>query len=162
MKYTYLKFGFVFLLFLITFSCSDSEEDAIIETSIELPNETSKEDEILRLVNVHRQSLNLSIIEKNETAQKLAIDHSKYMIMQGQISHDNVDFKFQTLQEKEDARSFAENVAFGQPSAQAVMEGWLNSSGHRRNIEGEYSYIGIGAVKDSNGRYYYTQVFFSR
>ena len=38
------------------------------------------------------------------------------------------------------------------------MNAWMNSSGHRANILGNYDYIGIGvAVK--NGVYYWTQFF---
>ncbi|MBQ0736387.1 CAP domain-containing protein [Aquimarina celericrescens] len=136
------------------FSCS--EDDSNIDTT----NEITVVDEILNLVNEHRQSQSLSILAKSATAEELAIDHSKYMISQGRISHDNRDAKFQTLQEKENARSFGENVASGQNSAQSVMTGWLNSSGHRANIEGNYTHIGIAAVKDENGRFYYTQIFY--
>ncbi len=144
----------ILVLSLVMFSCS--EDDGSIDT----PNEISVVDEILSLVNQHRRDQGLSILEKNNTAEQLAIDHSKYMISQGRISHDNRDAKFQTLQEKENARSFGENVASGQNSAQSVMTGWLNSSGHRANIEGNYTHIGIAAVKDENGRYYYTQIFY--
>ncbi len=83
------------------------------------------------------------------------------MISQGRISHDNGNSKFLELQEKENARAMGENVASGQNSAQSVMTSWINSTtGHRENIEGNYTHIGIAAVKDENGRYYYTQIFY--
>lgn len=56
-------------------------------------------------------------------------------------------------------RSFAENVAYGATSGKEVVTMWKNSSGHRRNMLGNYKYIGIGIAKDSHGRIYYTQVF---
>lgn len=59
-------------------------------------------------------------------------------------------------------RAAAENVAYNRgytdPVAKAV-EGWLNSSGHRRNIEGNYNLTGIGVAKNSQGAYYFTQIF---
>jgi len=58
------------------------------------------------------------------------------------------------------ASGFAENVAAGQPTAQSVMTAWLNSSGHKANIEGNYTHIGIGVAKDQNGSKYYTQIFY--
>ncbi len=143
-----------FALTFVIFSCSEDE------ITIDTPNETSVADQILTLVNEHRQSLGLYVLEKSDTAEQLAVDHSRYMISQGQISHDNRDEKFKTLQEKENARSFGENVASGQRTAQSVMTAWLNSSGHRANIEGNYTHIGIAAVLDENGRYYYTQIFY--
>jgi uncharacterized protein YkwD len=40
------------------------------------------------------------------------------------------------------------------------MTGWLNSSGHKANIEGNFAHISIATIKDSQGRYYYTQLFY--
>lgn len=53
-----------------------------------------------------------------------------------------------------------ENIAYGQPTAQAVMDAWMNSPGHRANIlNRSYTQIGVGAVSDSNGILYWTQDF---
>jgi uncharacterized protein YkwD len=53
---------------------------------------------------------------------------------------------------------YAENVAYGQPSPQSVMQAWMTSPGHRRNIlNSRYTEIGVGYV--NNGRPYHTQVF---
>lgn len=50
-----------------------------------------------------------------------------------------------------------ENIAYGVSSASAVMNMWMNSSGHRANILGSgYTSIGIGCVKTDTG-YYYVQ-----
>lgn len=53
-----------------------------------------------------------------------------------------------------------ENIALGYTSPQAVMNGWLGSSGHRANIlNTRYRYIGIGCVIDQYGRFWWTQNF---
>lgn len=53
---------------------------------------------------------------------------------------------------------YGENVAYGQHTPQAVMQAWMTSSGHRRNIlNSRYTEIGVGYV--NNGRPYHTQVF---
>lgn len=52
----------------------------------------------------------------------------------------------------------AENVAYGY-SPDSVTTGWMNSPGHRANILGDYTDIGIGAYKDGNGRWWYVQNF---
>ena len=53
-----------------------------------------------------------------------------------------------------------ENVAYGYPSGQAVMAGWMGSPGHRGNIlNGAYRLLGVGAAQSSNGRWYAAQVF---
>ena len=52
-----------------------------------------------------------------------------------------------------------ENIAMGYSSASSVVEGWMNSSGHRQNIlKSEYSHIGVSCFVDG-GTKYWVQVF---
>lgn len=52
-----------------------------------------------------------------------------------------------------------ENVAMGYPSVTAVMNGWMNSAGHRANLlNGGYNHIGLGLAYDGNTPYW-TQDF---
>ncbi len=53
----------------------------------------------------------------------------------------------------------AENVAYGQMSAEEVVDGWLHSPGHRQNIEGDYNLTGIGVAQNKDGVIYFTQIF---
>jgi uncharacterized protein YkwD len=54
----------------------------------------------------------------------------------------------------------SENVALGYPNAETVVEGWMNSSGHRRNIlDRDVVETGIGIARSSAGALYYCQVF---
>jgi hypothetical protein len=39
------------------------------------------------------------------------------------------------------------------------VDGWIKSPGHRHNIVGRYNLTGIGIVRDSAGKLYYTQLF---
>jgi uncharacterized protein YkwD len=53
-----------------------------------------------------------------------------------------------------------ENIAEGFPSAQAVVAAWLNSAGHRANIEnGNYSAAAMAAARGSDGAVYWCQDF---
>ena len=56
-------------------------------------------------------------------------------------------------------KASAENVAFGKLSAEGVVKGWINSPRHRKNIEGDYMYMGVGVAKDSKGISFFTQIF---
>ena len=57
--------------------------------------------------------------------------------------------------------SRGENIAAGQRTAAAVMEAWMNSSGHRANILKEaYQTVGVGCF-EHNGIKYWTQCFSS-
>ena len=56
-------------------------------------------------------------------------------------------------------RGSGENIAYGQRTAAEVMDGWMNSSGHRANIlNGNYTNIGVGFY-ESNGVKYWVQLF---
>lgn len=54
-------------------------------------------------------------------------------------------------------RSAGENIAYGYSTPQSVVDGWMNSAGHRANIlNSSYSRIGVGYVASGN---YWTQWF---
>lgn len=57
-------------------------------------------------------------------------------------------------------RGAGENIAWGQKTPEQVMEGWMNSAGHRANILNEnYTSIGIGYYQNSAGVNYWSQLF---
>ena len=56
-------------------------------------------------------------------------------------------------------RTCGENIAYGYKDAEAVMDGWMHSDGHRANIlNTDFEYIGVG-VTERGGVIYCTQVF---
>ena len=57
-------------------------------------------------------------------------------------------------------KSAAENIAMGQRTAAEVVDGWMNSPGHKANImNASYTHIGVGL---SDSGYYWTQQFISK
>lgn len=57
-------------------------------------------------------------------------------------------------------QGIAENVAMNsQGDDDKIVGQWLASSGHRKNIEGDYNWTGIGKIVDKNGSIYVTQIF---
>lgn len=56
-------------------------------------------------------------------------------------------------------RSAGENVAFGFDDVDAVMSGWMHSPGHRLNILGDYSEIGVGRATARDGASYWCVTF---
>ncbi len=117
-------------------------------------------EEILLLVNDHRLSEGLAILEANEAAQREAVIHTRNMA-QGKVDfgHDGSDERGDLLFDETGAIRFGENVAVGQITAEEVMQSWLDSPGHRSNIEGDFTHLGVGVVEDSEGTPYYTQIF---
>jgi uncharacterized protein YkwD len=56
--------------------------------------------------------------------------------------------------------SVSENIAYGYSSGKSVVRAWMNSDGHRKNILTKgMRQIGVGAYKDSDGRWWVSQVF---
>lgn len=57
------------------------------------------------------------------------------------------------------SKVYAENIAWGYKSPEAVMEGWMKSSGHKKNLlNKKYKSIGIGCFY-KGGKWYWTQCF---
>ncbi|MFC8427242.1 CAP domain-containing protein [Streptomyces sp. NPDC057253] len=57
-------------------------------------------------------------------------------------------------------RSIGENIACGQRSAGEVVEGWMNSPGHRANIlKPGFTHIGVGFAGGGPAGTYWTQLF---
>lgn len=56
--------------------------------------------------------------------------------------------------------SAGENIAMGQRTPEEVVNGWMNSPGHRANIlSTSYTQIGVGFARNSNGSNYWCQMF---
>ncbi len=59
----------------------------------------------------------------------------------------------------ENSYRYAENVASGQKTPKQVVDAWLKSPGHRKNIEGDYNFCGLAVARDKRGVTYYTHFF---
>lgn len=145
------------LLFMMAALAFVSCEETSDENEVTSP--TSVEVEIVRLVNEHRVSLGKPVLESNDILWKAARSHTEYMIGKKAISHDNFESRLDAIAKQLSYSSAGENVASGYTTPAAVMTGWLNSQGHRENIEGDYNKIGVGAIQDADGTWYYTQIF---
>ncbi|WP_131774098.1 CAP domain-containing protein, partial [Protofrankia symbiont of Coriaria myrtifolia] len=89
--------------------------------------------------------------------------HSEDMAANSYMDHVSLDGR--TMTDRATAsgyryRMLGENVAAGQNSPAEVMDGWMNSPGHRRNIlNGEFTQIGVGYARGGSYGIYWTQVF---
>lgn len=123
----------------------------------------SFEDEIVRLVNVERSRNGLGALTSNWQAARCARIKSQDMIDRGYFSHTSPTYGSPFKMMESFGLRFsaaAENIAYGQRTAQEVMTSWMNSPGHRANIlSRSYTQIGVGVAKKSNGTLYFTQMF---
>ncbi|MCH3882027.1 MULTISPECIES: CAP domain-containing protein [Tenacibaculum] len=149
------------LIFFIT-SCSSSEESVVVaaeEPVVEYIAPSSLENEILNRINDYRVSINLPVLNNFNIVKVPALTHTHYMIGEQEVSHDGFLTRANYLVENADVISAAENVASGYTTAEGVVDAWIASDGHRANIEGDYNYFDVIARKDSDGRWYYTNIF---
>ncbi|MDO9454818.1 CAP domain-containing protein [Nocardioides sp.] len=60
--------------------------------------------------------------------------------------------------------SYGENIAAGHTEAASVVQGWLDSDGHCKNLMGNYSEIGLGYAYNADSYYghYWVQDFATR
>ena len=121
---------------------------------------SSYESEVIRLVNEIRQQNGLRPLAANWELSRVARYKSQDMRDNGYFSHNSPTYgtPFQMFSAFGlSYRTAGENIAKGYASPQAVVNGWMNSSGHRANIlNASYTQIGVGYVSGGN---YWTQLF---
>jgi uncharacterized protein YkwD len=163
------KFYAIILFSFILFSCSNDEDGIYFEESNSVEKieknvtYSAIESEILILVNEYRESKGLPSLEPLNVISGVADGHTNYMIETGDVGHANFAQRSQFLMENAQAKSVGENVAYGFGTAKGVMNGWLNSEGHRENIENiNYTHFGISTESNSEGRNYFTQIFIAK
>ena len=124
---------------------------------------TSFEQEVIRLVNEIRIENGLRPLTYDWELSRVARYKSQDMKDNKYFSHTSPVYgsPFQMMKSFGISyRSAGENIAKGYATPEAVIEGWMNSSGHRANIlNSSFTHIGVGYVAE--GRYW-TQMFIGK
>ena len=120
----------------------------------------SYENEVIRLVNEIRGSYGLKPLTAKWELSRIARYKSEDMSDNKYFSHTSPTYgtPFQMIKAFGlSYRSAGENIAYGYGTPAAVVNGWMNSSGHRANIlNASYTQIGVGYCASGN---YWTQMF---
>ena len=117
--------------------------------------------EVFRLVNEHRAGMGLKPLKYNQQITDESLHHSQNMAS-GRIAfgHDGFEKRSNRLMKQiKQYTGSAENVATGASTAREVVEMWLHSAVHKKNIEGNYTLSGIGIARDRTGTLFFTQMF---
>jgi len=116
------------------------------------------EREVFDLTNEHRIANGLNPLQWDDVLATASREHSEDMFYSNNMSHTGSDGS--TPGQRIDRmgiawRRWAENVAAGQQTPAEVVEGWMNSPGHRANIlNPNLTTLGVGFYN-----YYWTQKF---
>lgn len=125
------------------------------------PETTGLTGDVLHETNRFRRANGLPELIMKEELNAIAQKHSEDMA-RGLAAFGHSGFSKRTAQAKKKIRLagfFAENVAHGPTTATRVVSMWKNSADHRKNMLGNYEYMGIGIAKDRQGRLYYTVLY---
>lgn len=119
------------------------------------------------LVNRRRQSAGLPPLTWDATLAALAEEHSARMADRSRaFGHDGFDDRVAAARASIGISQASENVAtnnYPDPQvAQQAVGGWVNSPGHRQNLEGEFQLTGVGVARSPQGDYFITQIYAGR
>lgn len=117
--------------------------------------------QILKYTNQYRHRQGLSALALDQTATRLAQQHSSDMARRkagfGHGGFQNRTGKLRSVYGRNIATG--ENVAYGKLSARQVVNIWIHSRAHRKNLLGNFNRIGIGVAYNRQGVAYFTQLF---
>ncbi|MGD6833061.1 SafA/ExsA family spore coat assembly protein [Sutcliffiella halmapala] len=126
----------------------------------------SVEEQVAALVNQERSKHGLQPLKLNWELSRVARYKSQDMIDKNYFSHTSPTYGSPFTMIKNfgiSYRAAGENIAAGQKTPQEVMNAWMNSEGHRKNIlSSQYTEIGVGYAKGGSYGHYWTQMFISK
>jgi uncharacterized protein YkwD len=127
-----------------------------------LTGDAALEAEVIELVNAERRRARCPEVHLDKRLRSAARGHSADMARHNEMSHEGSDGSspWDRAERAGYDAALSENVAVGYGTAEAVMDGWMNSPGHRDNILNcEARATGVGLAHSANGTPYWTQMF---
>ncbi len=120
----------------------------------------------LSLTSSERGQHGLPAVTNDGRLMRAAQAHATFMAVNGIMGH--VGSGGSTMSQRVKASGYtacfaAENVAYGQSTAEEVMQAWMNSPGHRRNIlDGRARDAAVASAIDGAGRVYWAMLLAKR
>ena len=141
-----------------TAEADDPEHGSEAETT---QSDRGLEEAVLDLTNDERAAAGCGPLEGHAALDDAARLHAEDMADNDYFDHTSLDGRSPTDRAAEQGYEggVGENIAAGYPDAAAVMEGWMNSEGHRANLLNcDYSVLGVGTA-DRDGTIHWVQNF---
>jgi uncharacterized protein YkwD len=116
---------------------------------------------VIELTNRHRQDNGCPPLTPNDKLHASALGHSVDMATRNYFSHTSLDgssMRDRIERQGYAWRMLAENIAAGYRTPESVVEGWMNSPGHRANILN----CGLTEIGVGHHQRYWTQNFGTR
>src|SRR3970040_363019 len=151
------------VIFTMNSCSSDSSEASSAEAKLEVVvNYTynANELETMKLINDYRASIGLNTLKTINHISFKSEEHDNYMITNNVVNHDDFVARSENIIKVLGAKTVGENIAYNYSTPEAAVTAWLNSPGHKQNIEGDFTDFGL-AIRENptTGKKYYTNIF---
>ncbi|NMH28814.1 CAP domain-containing protein [Flavobacterium silvaticum] len=150
------------LVFTMNSCTSDSAEELNAEERTLVTNYAYNdlETELATEINDYRESIGLNRLELINHVSFKSEEHNEYMIANQVVNHDQFEERAHNIMEVLGAVKVNENIAYNYQAPSGALNAWLNSPGHKANIEGNFTHFGISITVDpATGKKYYTNIF---
>lgn len=121
------------------------------------------EQKVVDLTNQERAKNGAPALKVDAALSKMASDKSQDMATNNYFSHTSPTYgsPFDMMKQYGITYRYAgENIAMGQKTPEEVVQAWMNSEGHRKNmLNPNFTHIGVGYVSQGN---YWTQEFIGK
>jgi len=118
---------------------------------------TDFELELILKINNYRISLGLSSLEVSDYISLICADHNTDMFEQNLASHNGFTDRSQRIIDNLGATNVGENIAYNFLSSDAIIQAWLKSPEHKKNLENpEWNIMGLSTLNK------YTTTIFAR
>ncbi|WP_264739306.1 CAP domain-containing protein [Cytobacillus firmus] len=121
------------------------------------------ESKVIELTNAERQKNGLNALKSDNPLSNVAQAKSNDMQQKNYFSHTSPTYgsPFDMMRDfGVNYSSAGENIAMGQQTPEQVVQAWMESEGHRKNIlNGTFTHIGVGYTENGS---YWTQMFIAK
>lgn len=146
-------------------SCSsDSSDDLKGDSKIVTEyNYTNDELALADVINEYRVSQGMNPLQIINHISYKSEEHNEYMIENNVVSHAYFTERANNIIEVLGAVKVGENIAYNFSTPSSALHAWLNSPGHKANLDGDYTHFGISiSINPETGKKYYTNIFMKK
>jgi len=145
-------------------SCStESTSDVTQNLKVENYAYNDLELDMITRINGYRVSNGLNALEPVSHISYKSGEHNEYMIENDVVGHYYFESRSNNIKQVLGAVEVSENLAYNYNTNNAAFNAWINSEGHKENIEGDYTHFGLSIkTNPDNGKKYYTNIFMKR
>ncbi len=164
MKTNLLRLFVPFILVLTLVSCSkDSQDESENLELITNYDYNAEEIDLANRINNYRESVGKNRLELINHISYKSLEHNEYMIENNVVNHDYFDSRANNIMQVLGAVRVGENIAYNFSTPNSALNAWLNSPGHKDNLDGDYTHFGISiTINPTNGKRYYTNIFMKK